>query len=89
MKKRCLKCGGMIDVPPSETVEQVTCSFCGSVYKCVDGTLLTAKPNIDLGMPEENIEKRKYAPILGDNNGELADSNSDGLWKKIKRLFGF
>ena len=47
-------------------------------------------------MPEEDIEKRKYAPITGKNNGELVDNQSSdeqtkpstGLFGAIKRLFG-
>ena len=58
--------------------------------------LIREKQSVDLGMPEEDIEKRKYAPITGNNNGELVDNQpsdeqskpNSGLWGAIKRLFG-
>ena len=96
MEKRCLKCGKMITIPEDNEVNRIECPNCGCPFKLVNKTLIREKQNVDLGMPEEDIEKRKYAPITGKNNGELVDDKpsdeqtkpSTGLWGAIKRLFG-
>ena len=95
MEKRCLKCGKMIAIPEDNEANRISCPNCGCQFKLVGGTLIREKQNVDLGMPEENIEKRKYAPITDKNNGELVDNQfsdnqtkqSLGLWSAIKRFF--
>ena len=96
MEKRCLKCGKMFEVPEDGETNRIACPNCGCQFKIVGGTLIREKQSVDLGMPEENIEKRKYAPITDQNNGELVEDppsdeqtkTSTGLWGVIKRLFG-
>ena len=92
MEKRCLKCGKMITVPEDESTTRLACPNCGCQFKLVNGTLIREKQNIDLGMPEENIEKRKYAPITDKNNGELVTppvaESPKGFFAFLKRLFG-
>ena len=86
----------MFAIPENEEVNRIACPNCGYQFKLVGGTLIREKKNIDLGMPEEDIEKRDYAPITDKNNGERVDDQpSDeqtkpgtGLWGAIKRLFG-
>ena len=96
MEKRCLKCGKMFEVPEDGETNRIACPNCGCQFKLVGGTLIREKQSVDLGMPEENIEKRKYAPITDQNNGELVEDQpndeqtkpSTGLWDAIKKLFG-
>ncbi|MBQ2621580.1 MAG: hypothetical protein IJF84_09620 [Thermoguttaceae bacterium] len=96
MEKRCLKCGKMFEIPEDGETNRISCPNCGCQFKLVGGTLIREKQNVDLGMPEENIEKRDYAPITGKNNGELVDDQpsdeqpkpSTGLFGAIKKLFG-
>ena len=86
----------MFAIPEDGEVNRIACPNCGCQFKLVGGTLIREKKNIDLGMPEEDIEKRKYAPITDKNNGEWVDDQSSddqtkpstGLWAAIKRLFG-
>ena len=86
----------MITIPEDNEVNRIECQNCGCQFKLVGGTLIREKQNVDLGMPEEDIEKRKYAPITGNNNGELVDNQpseeqakpSTGLFGAIKKLFG-
>ena len=86
----------MFEIPEDGETTRIACPNCGCQFKLVGGTLIREKQNVDLGMPEEDIEKRKYAPITGKNNGELVDDQpsneqtktSSGLFGAIKRLFG-
>ena len=78
MQKRCLKCGIMIDVPDMDTLNpdnraNVVCPQCGESYQYHMGQLKRPRPQYDLGMPENRIEKRKYAPI---QNPGTADGSS-------------
>ena len=80
----------MITIPEDENTTRLSCPNCGCQFKLVNGTLIREKQNIDLGMPEENIEKRKYAPITDKNNGELVDAPEPpkGLFASLKKFFG-
>ena len=86
----------MFPIPEDGETNRIACPNCGCQFKLVGGTLIREKQSVDLGMPEENIEKRDYAPITDKNNGELVDDqpndeqnkNSTGLFGAIKRLFG-
>ena len=78
-----------MNIPESLKNGRVCCPNCNANYKVAYGTLIRELDVPDIGTPEEQIEKRKYAPVLGVNNGEMVeDPAPTGFWGFIKRLFG-